>query len=53
MEIIDGRDNKEKIEKIISDIQESNSLKHLTHYDGSGNFTNIPWFFFTVTVNWY
>ena len=41
--LIDGRNNKEKNAKVISDIQDSNSLQHLTHSYGNGNSTNLPW----------
>ena len=41
--IIDERNNKENIAKIISEIQESNTLQHLNHFYSSGNSMNLPW----------
>lgn len=41
--VIDGRNNKEKIYKVISDIEEANIMQHLTHFYGNGQQTRLPW----------
>ena len=44
MELIDGRSNKVKIAKIISEIEEANAMQHLIHlYSNRHEPTNLPW----------
>jgi hypothetical protein len=41
--ILDGRNNKEKIVKVISGIEEAKVMQNLTHSYSDGQLTNIPW----------
>jgi hypothetical protein len=41
--ILNGRNNRNKIGKVTSDIEESNTIQHLSHSYSDKLLTNLPW----------